>query len=211
MYLKLTHRRYYGDRAEARPDAAIALLDDEYESPTFKRVSAHLARGAGHSVLDLGIVNGETVNTLGATGARVFVHDLVTPLCGQLAAGKIDVDALLEGLDFLPESVDVIFAWEIFALLPPESAQKLLSRMSGWLRPRGLVMGVFQTEASNQSRRFRLQADGVVKIEEVLGLPDSLEPVTNNDVMVLFSNFTLVHSALVRTRLREVLVQRRDG
>lgn len=211
MYLKLTHRRYLEGAPSNHALAVKEPGEGTYESPAARRVTERLARTEGASVLDLGLLSGETVTTLGDLGARVHVHDVMTPLRDRQAGGAGDGEGLLADLKFLPESLDVVLAWELLDFLPLTEAREAMVRLHRWLKPKGLLLAVFHAISSDRVHRFRLRDTGTIQMQAAMSLPEPCAARTNNEALSLFSGFTLLHSALMRTQVREVLGQRGDG
>jgi hypothetical protein len=207
VYLKLTHRRYLEG---ASPDHALAVKEPgegTYESPAMRRIVERLTRSEGASVLDLGLLSGETVIALAGLGARVHVHDVMTPLCRR-AGGALEGTAVLGELKFLPESLDVVLAWELLDFLPLAEARQAVLRLHRWLKPKGLLLAIFHAISSDRVHRFRLREGHTVQMQAALSLSEPCSARTNNEALSLFSGFTLLHSALMRTQVREVLGQR---
>lgn len=211
MHLKLTHRKFLEGAAGDHALAVKEPAEGAYESPAFKRIVERLARSERADVLDLGVLSGDAVTTLAATGARVHVHDLVTPLRERLGQGPPDAKALMADLRILPESLDVVLAWELLDFLPMTEAQRAVLRLGRWLKPKGLLLAVFHAVSAGGIHRFRVDGECTVRMEEVAPLPEPCPARTNNEALSLFSGFTLLHSALMRTQVREVLGQRREG
>jgi cyclopropane fatty-acyl-phospholipid synthase-like methyltransferase len=209
VHLKLTHRRYLDGSAS---NHALAVkeppAEGTYESAAARRIADRLERAEGAVVLDLGVLSGETVTTLAGWGARVHVHDVMTPLARDLATGQSQAADLLAELKLLPESLDVVLAWELLDFLPLEEARRVMTRLGRWLKPKGLLLAVFNAVSSDQVHRFRLREQNRVQMQGALPLPEVVSARTNNEALSLFSGFTLLHSALMRTQVREVLGQR---
>lgn len=208
MHLKLTHRKFLGGATDGHALAVKEPAEGAYESPAFRRIAERLARADRADVLDLGVVSGDSVTTLAGMGARVHVHDVVTPLRGRLQQGSPDAKALLSDLKVLPESLDVVLAWELLDLLPMAEAQQAVVRFRRWLKPKGLLLAVFHAVSASAIHRFRLTGDSLVEMEAVAPLLEPCPARTNSEALSVFSGFTLLHSALMRTQVREILGQR---
>lgn len=211
MHLKLTHRKFLDGAGGNHALAVKEPAEGTYESPAFKRIAERLARAERPDVLDLGVLSGDAVTTLATMGARVHVYDLITPLRESLRLGPPDAKALLADLKILPESLDVVLAWELLDFLPMAEAQQAVLRLHRWLKPKGLLLAVFHAASARATHRFRLTGDGLVKMERVAPLSEACPARTNSEALSIFSGFTLLHSALMRTQIREVLGQRNEG
>jgi hypothetical protein len=211
VHLKLTHRKFL-ERSSG--DHALAVrepVEGTYDSAAFKRIAERLTRTERPDVLDLGVLSGDAVTTLATLGARVHVHDLVTPLREGLRHGSPDAKSLLADLKILPESLDVVLAWELLDLLPMAEARQTVLKLHRWLKPKGLLLAVFHAVSASGIHRFRLTGDGLVRMERVAPLLEPCPARTNSEALSIFSGFTLLHSALMRTQIREVLGQRNEG
>lgn len=219
MYLKLTHRRYLDGTSGGHALAVQEPAEDTYESPAARRIAERLARTESPRVLDLGVLSGETVTTLAGLGARVYVHDVMTPLAARPpgpGAGEDGGEAgegadLLADLKLLPESMDVILAWELLDFLPLPEARRAVTRLGRWLKPKGLLLAVFHAQATDRLHRFRLREGDRIQMQAAAPLPEPCTARTNNEALSLFGGFTLLHSALMRVQVREVLGQRNQA
>lgn len=206
MYLNLAHRRFFdgkGGHALSAPEAG----DSFYRSAAVKTVMERLERSPGQRVLALGVLNGEAVSTLGGKGARVHVHDLVTPRRAQSGKGGAGIVERLARLPIAPGSLHAVLAWELFELLSTQDARRAMGILRDWLAPRALILAVFHTSPVDRVHRYRLDADSGVRIDVAAQLSTPVQPFTNSDAVGLFSGLTLLHSALLRQGVREVLAQ----
>jgi len=211
LHLKLTHSRYLGGGTGDHALAVREPAEGTYESASARRIADRIARGYRPEVLDLGVLSGATVSSLLEMGARVHVHDVITPLSRLPAGVAPDVESLFKDLKVLPESLDVVLAWELMDFLPMPEARLAAQRLARWLKPKGLILAVFHTTSATQVHRFRLLPGDRVRMDPAGPLPEACQARTNNEALSLFSGFTLLHSALTRTQIREVLGQRNDG
>ena len=212
MHLKLTHRRYLDGSSGDHALAVKEPGEGTYESPAVRRIAERLAKTESPSVLDLGVLSGETVTALAALGARVYVHDVMTPLRERLLRGVpeegAEVPDLLADFKLLPESMDVVLAWELLDFLPLPEARRTVTRLGRWLKPKGLLLAVFHAVSADHLHRFRLQEGNRVQMQAAAPLPEPCSARTNNEALSLFGGFPLLHSALMRAQVREVLGQR---
>ncbi len=207
MFLKLTRRRAYAGASEALASSPRDLAANEYDSPSVKRLLDQIERGRAGAVLDLGVVTGETITAFAEAGAVVHAHDVVSPWLARMTDDNADVLDLLKAVRVSVGAIDVICAWELFDLLPPDQAEAALAWMSRMLRPKGLLLAAFNVNAVSCIHRFRLSATGRVAFDQAGQLAEPLPVATNNEVTRLFSGYALLHSALVRGKVREVLAQ----
>lgn len=211
MHLKLTHSRYLGGGSADHVLAVREPAAGTYDSASAKRIADRVARGYRPEVLDLGVLSGPTVSNFLEMGAKVHVHDVITPLRRLPAGTAPDVESLFKELKLLPESLDVVLAWELMDFLPMPEARMAAQRLARWLKPKGLILAVFHTTSADQVHRFRMLPGDRIQMEPAGPLPEPCPARTNNEALSLFSGFTLLHSALTRTQVREVLGQRNDG
>lgn len=213
MHLKLTHRRYLDGTSGNHALAVKEPPEGTYESPAMRRIAERLARIESPTVLDLGVLSGETVTALAELGARVHVHDVMTPLGERLAADAGDGEGpdVLAELKLLPESMDVVLAWELLDFLPLPEARRAVTRLGRWLKPKGLLLAVFHAVSADRVHRFRLREGNRVQMQAAGPLAEPCSARTNNEALSLFGGFTLLHSALMRAQVREVLGQRNDA
>lgn len=99
-------------------------------------------------ILDCGPVSQARLSVFLKRGAKVYVADLLTPLLrGEPAFwtrnNKVIIFRLDEFLQQLPtiapESLDTIFSWQLFDLLPRDALGGLVKRFWSYLKPRGML------------------------------------------------------------------------
>jgi len=207
VFLKLTRRRAYAGAAEALASSPREMAANEYDSPSVKRVLGRIECGRARCVLDLGVVTGETITAFAEAGAVVHAYDVVTPWLAQMDDDKADVLGLLNAIPTPDAVVDVVCVWELFDLLTQAQAEAALAWVASVLRPKGLILAAFNVSSVSHVHRFRLSASGRVVLDEAGELEAPLPVATNNEVARLFSGYSLLHSALVRGKVREVLAQ----
>ncbi len=194
--------------AASRGEISAATGDvAPYESPSGKRILERLHRWESQTVLDLGILSGVSIATLAGAGARVHVYDSITPLLADgIDASKVLRDQLAE-IRLLPESVDMVLAWDLFELLNPEDRAWLLTCVRRWLSPKGWLSAMFHILPSDRVQRYRLHDTGAVSRGQLDAGSASRSVVQNSEITALFSDYQILHSALIRTQVREVLAQ----
>ncbi len=207
MFLKLTRRRAYAGATEALVSSPRELAANEYDSPSVKRVLGRIGGGRAKCVLDLGVVTGEAITAFAEAGAVVHAYDVVTPWLARMADDKADVLDLLNVIPVPDIPIDVVCAWELFDLLSSSQAEAALAWIASVLRPKGLILAAFNVGSVSHVHRFRLAASGRVVLDEAGALEAPLPVATNNEMARLFSGYSLLHSALVRGKVREVLAQ----
>lgn len=99
-------------------------------------------------VLDCGPVSQASLNVFLKRGAKVYVADLLTPLLrGEPAYWTRNNKTSLFRLDefvrqlppIAPDSLDTIFCWQLFDLLPRDALGGLVERFWFYLKPGGML------------------------------------------------------------------------
>jgi len=183
------------------------------------------------AVLDLGILCGGNIAFLGARGCRVSVESLPVP--GKAAAPappvgpqrgphRIEEGAHpaprvpLSPLNYPPGSFSGVLAWDSIARLPYEEAIGFAETLRKLLLDGGAVLAYFPgptVSSASISGRYRIVDEEKLTLELSAGrsLPGS--QYQNREIYALFSRFSVVRLAQLKTGTREVLVvkNRRTG
>jgi hypothetical protein len=183
-------------------------VPDGYRSPALARVLGRIERSEDFRVLDLGVLTGELLTTFAQAGARVHVHDLVSAFAHPLNDKGRDLALLMEAVRVPPGSIDLVCAWELFDLVTPEEAARVLLAIEHWLAPKAWVLAVFNVAEVDQVHRFRPSGEGMVTPVAVASVSPPRVAATNSQVVGLLSGYKILNSALLRGAFREVLAQR---
>jgi hypothetical protein len=167
-------------------------------------------------VLDCGKLHQLTANVLLARGAKLYVADLLSPLRGGAPdlwdrTPKIPVFRLKELLCRMPsvpgDSVDAIFCWQLFDLVPREALREMMAHLLAYLHSGGVLFLLLRepTRQAGSDAVWWLETAKSMGHEGDSRLPFLYSPVTNRQVEQLVGGAS-VKTFLTRTGLREVVV-----
>lgn len=166
------------------------------------------------SILDLGPVVGANVAFFGEElGCRMQVEDLSADL--ERHAGRTSLEALpafLESrLTHPPDSFDGVLCWDVFDYLDKPSAKALAAALVARLKPGGLLMAFFQTQANTTPSYTKyVIADAGHLQYRTYGASHGRRTVyQNRDIERLFTGLSVTDSFLMLSRTREVLLRKR--
>jgi len=166
-------------------------------------------------LLDCGPISQASLNVFLKRGAKVYVADLLTPLLqGEPAYWTRNNKTILFRLDeFLkqlppiaPDSLDIIFSWQLFDLLPRDVLGGLVERFWSYLKPGGMLFCLLREPylpaGAGTSWSFESLTVLSPKVESCQPFP--YPAVTNREVERLLPGGN-VKTFLTRGARREVL------
>ncbi len=166
------------------------------------------------SILDLGPVVGANVAFFGEElGCRLQVEDLYADLERHAAPPTLEtLPAFLESrLTHAPDSFDGVLCWDVFDYLDKPAAKALAASVVARLKPGGLLMAFFQTQANTAASYTKyVIADAGHLQHRTYGASHGRRTVfQNRDIERLFPGLTVTDSFLMLNRTREVLLRKR--
>jgi len=173
-----------------------------------------LAGRPSPSLLDLGPVVGPNVAFFGEElGCRLQVEDLYADLERLAAAAALDTLAthLKTRLTHPPESFDGILCWDVFDYLDKPSAQVLAAELVARLKPGGVLMAFFQTQANAASTytKYVILDAGQLQYRTYPAAHGRRTIFQNRDIDRLFAGLSVSDSFLMLNRTREMLLRKR--
>jgi len=222
----LTRLRERSNMTSARPGQRaprVSALD--FPSQCLAEFLRRVQRVDPHpAVLDLGILCGGNIAFLGARGCRVSVESL--PIPGKAATvetsaagprgprkvGESEHPAPrvpLSPLNYPPGSFSGVLAWDAIARMPYEEAIGFAETLRKLLLDGGVVLAYFPgptVSSPSISGRYRIIDEESLMLEPAAArsLPGS--HFQNREIYSLFSRFSVVRLAQLKTGTREVLV-----
>jgi hypothetical protein len=217
--LNLSPSRTGAPGGTAKPLGASAAAQ-AYPTNNLKRLLQMLSGLPKPHVLDLGRLSGPNIQWLIQKGYKVYVDDRLSTLKPAplppppSRSGKSKPPPPpLEPLEYSPGLFDAALCWDLFDYLAPTQARDLIAGLRKALKPKGLVLALFnfnRVSAPPPVRYRILQADQL----EYKPLPTPPIPrrvYENREIQEFFSGFDTVNSCFLMNQMREVLVQRLPG
>jgi hypothetical protein len=166
------------------------------------------------SLLDLGPVVGPNVAFFGEElGCRLQVEDLYADLDRLSAASALDTlpAHLATRLTHPPESFDGILCWDVFDYLDKPSAQVLAGELVARLKPGGVLMAFFQTQANAAPTytKYVILDAGQLQYRTYPAAHGRRTIFQNRDIDRLFTGLSVSDSFLMLNRTREMLLRKR--
>lgn len=166
------------------------------------------------SLLDLGQVVGPNVGFFGEhLGCRLQVEDLYADFERLAKSGELEsLPAFLAGrLTHGAESFDGILCWDVFDYLDKASAPVLARVLVEHLKPGGMLMSFFQTQANPASTytKYVIVDTGHLQYRTLPAAMARRTVFQNRDVERLFTGLSVSDSFLMQNRTREVLLRKR--
>jgi SAM-dependent methyltransferase len=187
------------------------------------QVRAHLKDSAGLRVLDFGATSPSNINFLTTLGHGVYMSNLVQeatrpewqlPVPADARPGtlpELDVDRFIQAnLDFSGRDFDVILLWDTANYLPPEVVPALFARLSGVLRPGGLLLAFFHSRLQGPETvfsRYHLTDTDDLKVVETGGFPVR-KVYQTRQVEQLLAGFNSMRFFVGKDNVREVIAVR---
>lgn len=118
----------------------IDEYDEELTSGILPMICQMVNERPGCNLVDLGTSSTENCMLFSRVGARVFIdtsrRNLRSEVVLNRELGPADID---EVFAYCPEAIDVLLFWNILDYLPLEAVDHLMGRISGVMRPGGLL------------------------------------------------------------------------
>jgi len=177
-------------------------------------------------VLDLGPVWQATVNFFLEKGFRISTEDLLGTWKEFLSAeeecmrnapksadGFIErvspsalADKFLENaLQYPPESVNGILAWDLLDYFDPAVGSKIMDRLYTILQPGGAVLALFHSRAPEKFHRYRIVDTQTVELVDAPTLAVHTRVFHNREILELFEKFRSSKTFVGRDQVREGL------
>lgn len=173
-----------------------------------------LAGRPSPSLLDLGPVVGPNVAFFGEElGCRLQVEDLYADLERLASAAALETlpTHLKTRLAHPPESFDGILCWDVFDYLDKPSAQVLAAELVARLKPGGMLMAFFQTQANAASSytKYVILDNAQLQYRTYPAAHGRRTIFQNRDIDRLFAGLSVSDSFLLLNRTREMLLRKR--
>lgn len=185
-----------------------------FPTQNLKRLLKVVAAEPRPRLLDLGRLTDRNIEFLIHKNFRVTVDDQfrVLPEPPKLSKGprakSPPPPSLLPPLEYEGEQFDVVFTWDLYDFLAINQAAALTSEIRRVLKPRGLLLALFQSDR-NATEAIRYE---IVDEDRLAYLPVPMNRTRriyeNLDIETLFNGLTIVNSCFLANQVREVLVRR---
>lgn len=190
-----------------------------YATNNLKRMLQMLSGIPKPHVLDLGRLSGPNIEFLIQKGYKVYVDDRISflkpippPPTSSRSEKNRPLPSPLEPLGYEPALFDAVLCWDIFDYLVAKQAQDLIAGIARSLKPKGLLLALFNFNRSSPPPPLRYRILRVDQLEYASlsqNLPRRI--YENREIQELFSGFDTVNSCFLKNQMREVLVQRLPG
>ena len=165
-------------------------------------------------LLDLGPVVGANVSFFGdRLACKILIEDLYEDVAA--AARRGSTEGLAESLvtrvtDAIPDSITAVLCWDLFDYLDRPSARALGACLSGALRPKGVLHGLFGTTSVDLDHRTRfiVQSEATMKCRSEPGPTIHRHALQTGEISKLFPGLTVVESVLLQNKTRESLFRK---
>jgi hypothetical protein len=201
---------------EAPKNNTQSNVGSTIESPALDWLWKYLGDIPRPIILDCGTVKRQTVDVLLHRGSKVYLADLVSPVQNvsprfwdrSKKTAVFLVDEFLAELPHIPaDSLNAIFCWHLFDLVPRDSLPRVLNQLFPYLQPGGVLFCLLREPYLKQG------ADSIWRLDSLTALAAGgegnkpfLYPVlSGRDVERLLPAGNL-KSFLTRSGRREVLV-----
>jgi len=205
--------RFLGGRVFAGPAGESGAAEGVVRASRTLRPFVEAMRARPSPVIvDFGPAIGSNVGFLGERLAcKLYPEDLYADLDQPFARGAGDAMAsvLARKLRQDAGSVDGVLAWDVFDYARREEARALSERLSTVLRPGGLVMALFTTQARDEpaSRRYVIVDMEHLRYRPAPGARWERRVWPMRDIEVLLSPLEVVESHLLAHHQREMLLR----
>jgi hypothetical protein len=174
-------------------------------------------------ILDLGPISQSTVDFFVDKGRRVSSEDMLRTWTGFLAeeqdrlrlAANDDEDRptpqmtaakfLSGAIQYPPESVHGILAWDLLDYFEPQVVTLLIKRLYESLHPGGVMLTLFHSRHVETFHRYRVVNANTVELLLSPVLTSHAHVFQNREILDLFSDFRSSKTFVGRDQVREVL------
>jgi hypothetical protein len=164
-------------------------------------------------LLDLGPVIGPNISFFGDQFAcKIHVADLFAEVeTFARADSREGLPAAMESRIQHPvESIDGILCWDLFDFLDRVSGQQVAARLTGLLRPGGVLYGFFGTSQTplTSYTRFVVEAANLLRLRPTPATKTSRTVWTTRDINRMFDGLAVAESVLLKSSTRETLFRK---
>jgi Methyltransferase domain len=199
-----------------QPDADAAPPAATHPTKALARFLSTVQASPQPVVVDLGPVVGSNVSFLGEQlGCKVFVEDVFRDLDRLAVAGNAPALASYfeQRLPQREGSVDGILCWDLFDYLDRASAHALVRALVRILRPDGIVMAMFGSQAPDQVSGDVFTRFVVVDATTLQYRPHACRvsrgrPLLNRDIQRTFEPLRITEQFLLKNHMREVVFRK---
>jgi hypothetical protein len=200
----------------ATEDAVVAPADNAgtvAASKVLPRFLSTLSMRPTPVLLDLGPVVGPNIAFFGDQFAcKIHVADLFAEVESHARAASREglADAMDARIQHGPSSIDGILCWDLFDFLDRAAGQRLASRLTGLLRPGGVLYGFFGASQANLTSytRFVVEAVNTLRLRPSPATVTSRTVWTTRDINRMFEGLAVAESVLLKTSTRETLFRK---
>jgi hypothetical protein len=177
-------------------------------------------------VLDLGPVWQATVNFFLEKGFRISTEDLLgtwkdfvsseeermrtAPLDAEGFVERVSAAALAQkfletALQYPPESVHGVLAWDLLDYFNPAVSAQIMERLYTMLHPGGAVLALFHSRAPERYHRYRIADTQTIELVDASTLAVHARVFRNREILELFEKFRSSKTFVGRDQVREGL------
>jgi hypothetical protein len=180
-----------------------------------------LGRG---TLLDLGPAWQTTLGFFIERGFRVSSEDILRAWKTFLAEEETRLQepgAILDSLDMTPNgraarflesnlqysasSFDAVLLWDLLDYLEPALGRQVVTTLTDFLRPGGVVFAMFHSKKPEGFQRYRVADSNTLQLISTPPLCPAQKVFQNREIQELFSRFRTMKSFVSRDQLRETL------
>lgn len=108
-------------------------------------------------------------------------------------------------LQYPRASFDAVLMWDLIDYLEPALAKQVITNLTEWLRPGGVVFALFHSKKPEGFQRYRVADSTTLQIVSACVLCPAQKVYQNREIQDLFIRFRTMKSFVSRDQLRETL------
>jgi hypothetical protein len=198
----------------AEPPSSSRIVETLSTSRALPKFLAALTSQPAPLLLDLGPVVGGNVSFFGdRLACKIVIEDLYEDI--EACARRGNTEGLAEMMtarvtSSIDDSVSGVLCWDLFDYLDRPTASALARCLSGVLRPKGVLHGLFGTTAADLRHRtkFIVQSETTVKCRCEPAPLMHRHALQTGEIGKLFQGLTIVESVLLQNKTRESLFRK---
>jgi hypothetical protein len=203
-----------GEPDAPQPTSASRITETLSASRALPKLLSALAVHPAPILLDLGPVVGTNVSFFGERLAcRIVIEDLREDVEAWARGGGTDDLAEMvtsRVLAAVSEPVHGVLCWDVFDCLDRTASRSLAACLTGILAPKGVLHGLFGTEAGSLDSRtkFIVQSETSLKCRREPATEVRRHALQTGEITRLFSGLSTIESVLLQNHTREVLLRK---
>jgi len=207
------------EKSQYTPKKPDVIADSVFHTNVLGHLLETTSAEERPEILDLGRLSLTNIEFFAERGFRVYVEEVWPLLDADGAEDEEEVRhrqlsciEAAENLSYGRHKFDAVLCWDIVDYLNPQVAKVFVNKISTAVKPRGVVMGLFNSVLpadANHYCSYRILDEAYIQIENVASEKVLRTLYENREVSKLFEEFDVVRSYLLANSIREMLLQKR--